>query len=81
MTILRQKIIFFPIAKGGTKIVGVFRVKNDDFTPKIIFFPIAKGGTKIVEVFRVKNDDFTQKKNHIFSNFRRRGGWYYHSHI
>jgi hypothetical protein len=39
--ILRQKIIFFPIAEGGAKIVGVFRVKNHDFTPKkIIFFPI-----------------------------------------
>jgi hypothetical protein len=34
ITILRQKIIFFPIAEGGTKIVGVFRVKNHDFTPK-----------------------------------------------
>jgi hypothetical protein len=29
-----QKIIFFPIAEGGTKIFGVFRVKNHDFTPK-----------------------------------------------
>ena len=28
-------------AEGGAKIVGVFRVKNHDFTPqKIIFFPI-----------------------------------------
>ena len=26
---------------------------------------------KIFWVFRVKNHDFTQKKNHIFSNFRR----------
>jgi hypothetical protein len=37
--ILRQKIIFFPIAEGGTKIFGVFRVKNHDYTPKNhIFF-------------------------------------------
>jgi hypothetical protein len=37
--ILRQKIIFVPIAEGGAKIVGVFRVKNHDFTPKNhIFF-------------------------------------------
>jgi len=34
-TILRQKIILLPIAEGGTKIVGVFRVKNHDFTPKL----------------------------------------------
>jgi hypothetical protein len=38
--ILRQKIIFFPIAEGGANIFRVFRVKNHDFTPKIIFFPI-----------------------------------------
>jgi hypothetical protein len=24
----------FPMAEGGAKIVGVFRVKNHDFTPK-----------------------------------------------
>jgi hypothetical protein len=34
ITILRQKIIFFPIAEGGANIFGVFRVKNHDFTPK-----------------------------------------------
>jgi hypothetical protein len=39
ITILRQKIIFFPIAEGGANIFGVFRVKNHDFTPKNhIFF-------------------------------------------
>ena len=37
--ILRQKMIFFPIAEGGANIFGVFRVKNHDFTPKNhIFF-------------------------------------------
>jgi hypothetical protein len=30
-------------AEGGTKIFGVFRVKNPDFTQKIIFFPILGG--------------------------------------
>ena len=30
-------------AEGGAKIVGVFRVKNHDFTPKIIFFLILGG--------------------------------------
>jgi hypothetical protein len=34
ITILRQRIIFFPIVEGGAKILGVFRVKNHDFTPK-----------------------------------------------
>jgi hypothetical protein len=39
ITILRQKIIFFPIAEGGANIFGVFRVKNHDFTPqKNIYF-------------------------------------------
>jgi hypothetical protein len=44
ITILRQKIIFFPIAEGGTKIVGVFRVKNHDFTPKNHIFSNFRGG-------------------------------------
>jgi hypothetical protein len=56
-------------AEGGAKILGVFRVKNHDFTPKkIIFFSIAEGGANIFEVFRVKNHDFTPK-NHIFFQF------------
>ena len=42
--ILRQKIIFFPIAEGGVKIVGVFRVKNHDFTPKNHIFSNFRGG-------------------------------------
>ena len=55
ITILRQKIIFFPIAEGGAKFFGVFRVKNHDLTPKNLFFPIAEGGAKYFGVFRVKN--------------------------
>jgi hypothetical protein len=31
---LRHQIIFFPIVEEGAKFVGVFRVKNHDFTPK-----------------------------------------------
>ena len=31
LTILRQKMLFFPIGEGGAKIVEVFRVKNHDF--------------------------------------------------
>jgi hypothetical protein len=34
ITILCQKIIFFPIAEGAAKIFGVFRGKIHDFTPK-----------------------------------------------
>ena len=34
ITILYQKIIFFPIAEGSAKIFGVFRVKNHDIMPK-----------------------------------------------
>ena len=34
ITILRQKIIFLPIAEGGTKMFGVFRLQNRDFAPK-----------------------------------------------
>ena len=30
-------------AEGGAKIFGVFRVKNQDFTPKNIFYPILGG--------------------------------------
>ena len=57
-------------AEGGTKIFGVFRVKNHDFmSKKSYFFPIAEGGVEIFGVFRVKNHDFTSK-NLIFSYFR-----------
>jgi hypothetical protein len=43
ITILRQKILFFAIAEGGAKIVGVFRVKNHDFTPKNHIFSNFRG--------------------------------------
>jgi hypothetical protein len=56
-------------AEGGAKIVGVFRVKNHDFTPKNHIFPILGGAREIVGVFHVKNHDFTPK-NHIFSTRR-----------
>ena len=39
-----QKIIFFPMAEGGAKNVGVFRVKNHDFTPKNLIFSNFRGG-------------------------------------
>ena len=34
----------FPVAKGGAKIFGVFRVKNHDFTPKNHIFSNFRGG-------------------------------------
>ena len=42
--ILRQKIIFFPIAEGGANNFGIFRVKNHDFTPKNHIFSNFSGG-------------------------------------
>jgi hypothetical protein len=44
ITILRQKIILFPIAEGGAKILGYFVWKITILHQKIIFFPILGGG-------------------------------------
>ena len=38
-----KKSYFFPLAEGGAKIVGVFRVKNHDFTPKNHIFSNFRG--------------------------------------
>ena len=43
ITILRQKIIFFPIAEGGAKFLGYFVWKITILRQKIIFFPILGG--------------------------------------
>ena len=48
ITILRQIIIFFPIAEGGAYIVGVFRVKNHDFTSKNHIVVNFRGGARRV---------------------------------
>ena len=56
-------------AEGGAKIVGVFRVKNHDFTPKNHIFPILGGAREIFGVFHVKNHDFTPKKKSYFYQF------------
>jgi hypothetical protein len=50
ISFLRQKIIFFPIAEGGAKFVGVFRVKNHDFTPKNHIFSNFRGGARRVRL-------------------------------
>jgi hypothetical protein len=39
-------------AEEGANILGVFRVKNNYFTPKIIVFTITEGGAKNFGVFR-----------------------------
>jgi hypothetical protein len=39
-------MIFFPIAEGGAKIFGVFRVKNHDFTLKKSYFFQFLGGAR-----------------------------------
>jgi hypothetical protein len=48
ITILRQKIIFFPIAKGGAKILGYFVWKITILRQKIIFFSNFRGGARRV---------------------------------
>ena len=54
-------------AEGGSTIVGVFRVKNHDFTPKKSYFSNFRGGAReIFGVFHVKNHDFTPKKSYFF---------------
>jgi hypothetical protein len=40
----------FPIAEGGAKFVGVFRVKNHDFTPKNLIFSNFRGGARWVRL-------------------------------
>ena len=45
-----KKNIFFPIVEGGAKIVGVFRVKNHDFTPKNHIFSNFRGGARRVRL-------------------------------
>jgi hypothetical protein len=40
------KNIFFPVAEGGAKIVGVFRVKNYDFAPKNHIFSNFRGARR-----------------------------------
>ena len=43
-----KKSYFFPIAKGGAKIFGVFRVKNHDFTQNNYIFSNFRGGARRV---------------------------------
>ena len=61
-------------AEGGAKIVGVFRVKNHDFTPKILIFPILGGGVWIrpwhtCEVYILFNCFFSSYSKFIVAHF------------
>jgi hypothetical protein len=68
ITILRQKVLFFPFAEGGAEIFGVFRVKNHDFTPKSLIFSDCGGRREIFWGISCEKSRFYDKKNHIFSN-------------
>jgi hypothetical protein len=46
--------------------LGLYRVKNHDFTPQNNIFPILGGVREIFGVFHVKNHDFTPKKSYFF---------------
>jgi hypothetical protein len=77
ITILRQKIIFFPIlggahlkklprAEGGAKIFGVFRVKNHDFTPKNLIFSDCGGRREHFWGISCEKSRFYDKKSYFF---------------
>jgi hypothetical protein len=58
-------------AEGGGKIFGVFRVKNQDFTPKKNhIFPILGGGARNIWGISCEKITILRQKNHIFSNFK-----------
>jgi hypothetical protein len=66
ITILRQKIIFFPIANGGGKNLGVFRVKNHDFTPKNHIFSNCGGRREKYWGISCEKSRFYAKKSYFF---------------
>ena len=74
ITILRQKIIFFPIAEGGAKNFGVFRVKNHDFTPKNYIFSNFRGGARRVRIF---TDLYLKSKRQHFRVFVYKSNLYF----
>ena len=66
ITILRQKIIFFPIAEGGAKFVGVFRVKNHDLTPKNHIFSNCRERRENIWGISCEKSRFYAKKSYFF---------------
>jgi hypothetical protein len=61
-----KKIIFFPIAEGGAKIVGVFRVKNHDFTPKNHIFSNCGGRGENCWGISCEKSRFYAKQSYFF---------------
>ena len=55
---------------GRCENVGVFRVKNHDFTPKNHIFSNCGGRRENIWGISCEKSRFYPKKNHIFSNFR-----------
>ena len=61
-------------AEGGAKILGVFRVKNHDFTQKNRIFSNCGGRREKFWGIACEKITIIHQKNHIFSNFRGGGG-------
>jgi hypothetical protein len=55
--------------EGGAKIVGVFRVKNHDFTPKNHIFSNCGGRRENCWGISCEKSRFYAKKSYFFSNF------------
>jgi hypothetical protein len=66
ITILRKKIIFFPIAEGGAKIFGVFRVKNHDFTQKNHIFSNCGGRRENLWGISCEKSRFYAKESYFY---------------
>jgi hypothetical protein len=60
------KNFFFPIAEGGAKIFGVFRVKNHVFTPKNFFFSNCGGRRENIWGISCEKSRFYAKKSYFF---------------
>ena len=62
-------------AEGGAKIVGIFRVKNHDFTPKNHIFSNCGERREKVWGISCEKSRFYAKKNHIFPILGGRAPW------
>ena len=61
-----KKIIIIPIAEGGAKIFGVFRVKNHDFTPKNHIYSNCGGRRENFWGISCEKSRFYAKKSYFF---------------
>ena len=62
LNLLQGRIQDFKLGGGALKIVGVFRVKNHDFTPKNHIFPILGGGARNLWDISCEKSRFYAKK-------------------